>query len=165
MISLKIDEVKPFMAKLLANTLFDNFILREMEIQTFTGFNVSGHFNEGFFTKEELEERGAEKAVLWSEVKGIAFSIIRGSKTPLSMKIVFQLPRSLTDQLVESLGGRYRAEDVGGLYMNIRFENNELRIITGTSMKTFVMDKTLDVEWDDWVRKYLESKEIYYEEI
>ena len=27
------------------------------------------------------------------------------------------------------------------------------------------MDKTLDVEWDDWVRKYLESKEIYYEEM
>jgi hypothetical protein len=165
MISLNIEEVKPFMAMLLTNTLFDDLILKEMEIQTFTGFSVSGHFYENFFSKEELEERGADKAVLWSEIRRIAFSVIRGSKPPLAMKIVFQLPKNLTDKLVDSLGGKLRTEDVGGLYLNIRFENNELRIITGTAIKTFTMDKTLDIEWDGWVKRFLGSKGIIFEEI
>ncbi|TAH72920.1 MAG: hypothetical protein EWM47_02925 [Anaerolineaceae bacterium] len=164
MISLKIEEVKAFMAMLLTNTLFDELILREMDIQTFTNFNVSGQFHENFFTKEELEERGSEKAVLWGDIRGIAFSIIRGQKSPLMMKIVFQLPSNQTARLLEGLGGKLRAEDVGGLYMNIRFEKNELHIITGTAIKTFTLDKTLDIEWDGWVKKFLSKQGIIFEE-
>jgi hypothetical protein len=162
MISLKIEEVKTFMAMLLANSMFDEFVLKEMEIQTFTSFHVSGQFFENFFSKEELEERSP--AVLWGEIRETAFSIIRGNKSPLLMKIVLQLPEASVGRLIESLGGRLRIEDVGGLYLNIRFEKNELHIITGTSIKTFTLDKTLDMEWDSWVRNYLKSKGIEYEE-
>lgn len=162
MIALKIEEVKPFMAKLLTNTLFDSFILKEMEIQTFTSFNISGQFYESFFSKEELEERGGCNFVLWKEIRQIAFSVIRGNKTPLSMKIVFQLPKSETEELVKSLGGMVRLEDVGGFYINIRFEKNELHIITGTAIKTFTMDKTLEREWDAWVKKFLSEQNIYF---
>lgn len=164
MIALKIEEVKPFMSLLLTNNLFDEFILKEMEIQTFTSFNVSGQFNERFFTKEELEERGGNNAVLWKDVRAIAFSVIRGNKTPLSMKIVFQLPKIMSDELVESLDGKLRLEDVGGLFLNIRFEKNELYIITGTAIKTFTLDKTLEEEWDNWVKKFLNSKNIIFDE-
>ncbi|NLL01080.1 MAG: hypothetical protein GX271_10525 [Clostridiales bacterium] len=165
MISLKIEEVKTFMGMLLANTMFDELILKEMELQTFTNFHVSGQFHENFFSQEELEERGKEKAVLWGEIRGIAFSIIRGQKSPLLMKIVFQLPSDQSDKLVESLGGRIRSEDVGGLFMNIRFEKNELHIITGTAIKTFSLDKTLEIEWDRWVKGFLSSRGIIYEEV
>jgi len=161
MIALKIEEVKPFMAKLLTNTLFDDFILKEMEIQTFTSFHISGKFYESFFSKEELEERGNSN-VLWKDTRAIAFSIIRGSKTPLSMKIVFQLPENLSEDLINSLGGKIRSEDVGGLFINIRFEKNELNIITGTAIKTFTMDKTLDREWDDWVKKFISEQGICF---
>lgn len=160
MIALKIEEVKPFMAKLLTNTVFDEFVLKEMEIQTFTNFHISGQLNESFFSKEELEERGRGKSVLWKEVRNIAFAIIRGNKTPLSMKIVFQLPEVLTERFVESSGGKIRPEDVGGLFINIRFEKNELNIITGTAIKTFTLDKTLDTEWDAWVKNFLSSQNI-----
>lgn len=164
MISLKIGEVKTFMGMLLTNTLFDELILKEMEIQTFTSFQVSGQFYDNFFSDEELEIRGKEKAVLWGELRSIALSIIRGHKSPLMMKIVFQLPSNQSDKLVESLGGKLRVEDVGGLYMNIRFEKNELHIITGTAIKTFTLDKTLDIEWDRWVKSFLSNQGILYEE-
>lgn len=164
MISLKIGEVKTFMGMLLTNTMFDELILKELEIQTFTNFHVSGQFCDNFFSKEELEERGKEKAVVWGEIRGIAFSIIRGQKSPLMMKIVFQLPSNQSEKLVESLGGKLRAEDVGGLYMNIRFEKNELHIITGTAIKTFTLDKTLEIEWDRWVKRFLSNQGILYEE-
>jgi len=162
MVALKIEEVKPFMAKLLTNTIFDDFILKEMEIQTFTSFYISGQFFESFFSKEELEERGGETFVLWKEVRNIALTVIRGNKTPLSMKIVFQLPKSASEELINSLGGKVRKEDVGGLFMNIRFEKNELHIITGTAIKTFTMDKTLEREWDVWVKKFLNSQNICF---
>ena len=164
MISLKIEEIKTFMAMLFTNTLFDEFTLREMEIQTFTTFHVSGQFHEDFFSKEEIVERGVENAVLWSDIRGIALSMIRGSKSPLSMKIVFQLPSNKVDKLLESLGGKLRAEDVGGLYINIRFDKNELHIITGTAIKTFTLDKTLEIEWDTWVKIFLGSQGIKYSE-
>ncbi|MDD4112986.1 MAG: DUF5721 family protein [Herbinix sp.] len=162
MISLKIKEVKTFMAMLLTNSLFDEFVLKEMELQTFTSFHVSGQLHENFFSKEELEQR--DTAVLWGEIREIAFSIIKGNKSPLMMKIVFQLPDASVDKLIETLGGRLKSDDVGGLFLNIRFEKNELHIITGTAIKTFTLDKTLDIEWDGWVKRLLKNKGIEYEE-
>lgn len=164
MISLKIVEVKSFMAKLLTNTLFDEFILKEMEIQTFTTFHVSGQFHEIFFSKEELKERDIDNGVFWGELRGTAFEIIRGNKSPISMKIVFQLPAIETNRLIESLGGKLKSEDVGGLYMNIRYEKNELHIITGVAIKTFTLDKTLEQEWDAWVKRFMNSQGIFFEE-
>lgn len=165
MISLNLPEVKTFMAKLLANTTFDSFLLREMELMTFTGFTITGQFNEAFFTKEELEERGENRSILWSEVRQIAYSMIKGSKTPLSLKIVFQLPEEPCVQLIDSFGGRLRKEEVGGLYLNVRFEKGELRIITGTAIKAFTLDKTLEQEWDKLVRNILKEQGIVFEEI
>ena len=34
------------------------------------------------------------KGGIVGEIKGIAFAIIRGNKSPVSMKIVFQLPQA-----------------------------------------------------------------------
>ncbi|MBH1940085.1 hypothetical protein I5677_04140 [Mobilitalea sibirica] len=164
MISVKISEVKNFMAKLLTNSVFDHLLLREMDVQTFTGFQISGQLNDAFFSSEELEERGNQKYILWGEVRGIAYSMIKGSKTPLSLKIVFQLPPQYTEELVQKLAGRFRNEDIGGLYMNIRFEKGGLHIITGTAIKTFTMDKSLEQEWDHMVKEFLKKQEIAFEE-
>ncbi|MBE5965921.1 MAG: hypothetical protein E7255_02990 [Lachnospiraceae bacterium] len=164
MISLKIPEVKIFMAKLLTQNVFDAFLLKEMELATFTSFTISGQFHEAFFTKEELEERGENRATLWSDVRAIAFAMIKGNKTPLTLKIVFQLPKEQTEKVVERLAGRLRPEEVGGLYMNVRFEKDELHIITGTAIKTFTLDKTLEQEWDKEVRNILRQQGILIEE-
>lgn len=163
MISIKISEVKSFMAKLLANTMFDTFYMKELEIQTFTTFHVTGQFNEEFFSKEEMEEREGKRIVLWSEVRAIAFSMIKGNKTPTSMKVVFQLPSEKVEKMLQGLSGKLRPEEVGGLFLNIRFDKGELHIITGTAIKTFTMDKTLEQEWDSWVQDFLKQQEIAYE--
>lgn len=164
MISLRILEVKSFMSKLLANTTFDSFLLKELELQTFTGFTINGQLNEEFFTKEEMEERVEPKSILWSEVRQVVFSMIKGNKTPISIKIIFQLPRLQCEELISHLGGRFRMEEIGGLYLNVRFDRGELRIITGTAIKTFTMDKTLEQEWDSKVRILLKEQGISFEE-
>lgn len=164
MISFHITEVKPFMAKLLTNTVFDHFILKELELQTFTTFHCTGKLNEDFFSKEEFEERSGERVIIWSELRTIVFSMIKGNKTPLALKLVFQLPKEASEELVSSLSGKLRPEEVGGLFLNIRFEKGELRIITGTAIRTFTLDKTLEQEWDAQVRVFLKQQGIGYEE-
>lgn len=160
MVMFTIAEVKQFMAKLLTQNTFDDFILREMELSTFMNYSINGKLNEAFFTGEELQERGTNRYALWSEVRNVAYAMIKGNKTPLSMKIVFQLPEDHTDILIGQSGGRIKPEEVGGLYMNIRFENNELHIITGTAIKTFTLDKTLEQEWDKEVARILKEQGI-----
>lgn len=164
MIALNIPEIKAFMSKLLTQNTFDSFLLREMELQTFTNYSISGQFNETFFTKEELEERKNNRHTMWSDVRPIAFSMIKGNKTPLTLKIVFQLPRADAEALIRSTGGRLQIEEVGGLYLNVRFEKGELNIITGTAIKTFTLDKTLEQEWDKEVKRHLREQNILFEE-
>lgn len=164
MISLTIQEVKTFMSKLLMNTTFDTFLLKEMELQTFTGFTINGQLNDAFFAKEELEERVEKNAIFWSEVRQVVFSMIKGNKTPLALKIIFQLPKDQCEELVNQLGGRLSTQDIGGLYLNVRFEKGELRIITGTAIKTFTLDKTLEQEWDRKVKVILKEQGVVFEE-
>jgi hypothetical protein len=162
MISLNIPEVKTFMAKLLTNATFDSLLLCELQLATFTNFTING-FHEAFYTKEELEERGESKAALWSEVRPVVYSMIKGNKTPLSLKIVFQLPQDKCAQLVHNAGGKLRPEDVGGLYLNLWYEKAELHIITGAAIKTFTLDKTLEQEWDTEVKNILKNSGIAFE--
>ncbi|MDF2542836.1 MAG: hypothetical protein K0S47_2554 [Herbinix sp.] len=164
MISLHILEVKAFMAKLFTNTMFDHFILKEMDVQTFTNFHISGQFNETFFSKDELMERGEKQNTRWSDVKAIAFAMIKGNKTPLQLRIVFQLPVEDISVMLQAGTGKLRVEEIGGLYLNVRFDKGELNVITGTAIKTFTMDKTLEQEWDLAVRNFLKQQGIPFEE-
>ena len=50
------------------------------------------------------------------------------------------------------------SSDVGGLYIHILYENDSIEIITGTSLNTFTLDKTLDKYWDKTVINFFESK-------
>ncbi len=164
MISLNIPEVKPFMAKLLTNSTFDFFLLREMELQTFTNFTITGQFNEAFFTKEELEERGENRYIKWGDVRQVAFTMIKGNKSPLALKIVFQLSKDRCELLVNRFGGKLSIDDIGGLYLNVRYEKGELHIITGVAIKTFTLDKTLEQEWDQEVKNLFKEQGIVFEE-
>jgi len=163
MVSYKIMEVKAFMAKLLASTAFDGFILKEMELDTFTSFKISGQLNEDFFSKDELEARDDTNNVYWSEVKPIAYNMIKGNRTPLSLKVVLQLANKQVQDMADMFAGKLRTEDIGGLFLNIRFEKGELRIITGVAIKTFLLDKTLEHEWDARVSRMLKDYGIAFE--
>ena len=45
-------------------------------------------------------------------------------------------------------------QDVSALFLNIYYENGALTVTTGTSLKVFTLDKTLEHLWDDTVEKY-----------
>lgn len=163
MISLNIPEIKIFMAKLFTEADFDSFLLKELDISTFTNFYMDGGFRSEFFDEDELDLM-EEKQVFWKSVKHIAFAMIKGKKVPLSIKIVFALSKEDTKKFLEKFMGQFSDEDIGGLYINIRFEKGEIHIISGSSMNVFSLDRTLELEWDTQVKNFLNQKGIIFEQ-
>lgn len=56
-----------------------------------------------------------------------------------------------------------QADAVQGLYLNIRYNGETLTCITGTSFKTFTMDKTLEHAWDEMTENFFKKKGIDFE--
>ena len=163
MISLKIIDVKDFMSKFLISNVFDNFLLTELDIVTFNHFHIDGKLNKEFFNNDEVEILGKRNYSTWKDVKPYAFSAIKGNKLPLLIKVVFALSPENIEKVIQKSGVSMKAEEVNGLFINIRYEKENLSIITGTSIKTFTLDKTLDQVWDGYVKSFLKHNEIAVE--
>lgn len=163
MISLKIVDVKAFMNCLLIQNVFDNFLLSELDIITYNHFHISGSLNEGYYSTDEIESLAGRKYSTWSEVKPIAFTLVKGNKLPLSIKIVFLLSSSNVENVLRKCGLTMKAEEINGLFLNVRFEKGNVNLITGTSIKTFTLDKTLEQVWDEDIKTFLKHYEIAFE--
>lgn len=160
MLAWNIADVKEFMSKLLIKDTFDTFYLSELEIVTFYKVHLSGRLNQDWYSGEEREALGAREYSWWKEVKPLVFQMVKGSRTPQFMKIVFALDEERTNGLLEELGGRFKRDVVEGLYLNLRYENHQLHLTSGTSLRIFTLDKELELQWDGYVKTYLREKGI-----
>ena len=160
MISLNLTNVKDFMSHLLLSETFDNFYFIEGEIVTFNTFTIDGYIQKDFFDSDaELTEYS-----YWKSLREYCFSLIRGKRTPLSFRLVFSLSRENMERTVRKSTPSLNPDDVQGLYLNIRYDGSHLACVTGTSFKTFSLDKSLEHAWDDMVKKFLKQKKIEFEE-
>lgn len=157
MISFKIKEINKFMHELLIAGTFDNFLLCDGEICTATAFTINGHFNKNFFSENELNTMNDDFST-WKNIRHIAFEIIKGDKVPSKMKLVLALSKTKYEEIIAKSGMDILSSDVGGLYIHVLYENDSIEIITGTSLNTFTLDKTLDKYWDKTVINFFESK-------
>ena len=155
MVALKVEEQKAFTEGLFIGEIFDKFLVREAEIVTWNRFSIDGKIRQGYFSEEELEENRIEEYSSWKSLKPICYSLIRGKRLPESFRIVFLMPPSARDRFVSGRVPGISPDQVGGLYINVQYENQEMICVTGTSMKQFTMDRTLENEWDENVRKFL----------
>lgn len=81
----------------------------------------------------------------------------------MNFKFIFSLSPENIARLISQNQLDFQPEAVQGLYLNIRFDGNDLQCITGTSLKTFSMDKSLEQAWDKMVQKFFAQKEIAFE--
>ncbi len=165
MIALNLIEVKEAMEKLLLQDTFDTFSFIEGSITTFATFTLDGYLKKDFYTPQEQEAiLVAEKThATWKEIRDYCFHIIKGRNTPLNFKFVLAFSAKNTKTLLDRELPDMAFHSVQGLYLNFQYDHGALTCITGTSMKTFTMDKTLDHIWDDTAQKYLKQKEILFE--
>lgn len=165
MISLHILDIKNFMTQLLLRDSFDRFYLAEATINTFASFYMDGHLQKDYYTSEELEttEEYRQPYALWKQMRPFCLDLIKGKKTPLSFKIIFQLSDADTGRLLAQAGVPFSPADVGGLYLNLHYDGQTLHCVTGTALKFFTMDKSLEIAWDETVRKFFRQREISVE--
>ena len=83
MLALTITDTKSFMAKLLTQDTFDTFLFSEGTVTTFTTFTVDGTWHPEFFQSREMEDN----ALTWNLLRPIFYSIIKGSHTPIHLRI------------------------------------------------------------------------------
>lgn len=165
MIALQIQDIKNFMSKLLLAQTFDHFLVIEGSITTYNTFHIDGRLRKDFFTEEELEERTMTDRdfSLWKEIRPFCFDLIKGKKTPLGFKFVFQLSRENTKKLLSGSGiTSILPENVSGLLLNIRYDENGLSCITAANLNLFTMDKSLEHAWDEMIKRFLKQQEISF---
>lgn len=160
--SFQIQDTRDFMKKLLMVDTFDTFQLSEASITTFASFHMDGLFHADYFGTQEEEAFSTEKDsyVLWKRIRPFFFDLTKGKNTPLSFRIVFRLAHHNVAKLLSQSGISLTAEDVDGLFLNIRYDENGLYCISGTSLRIFSLDKSLEHAWDAMLEKFFRQKAI-----
>lgn len=167
MIALEVTALKLFMKELLSGEVFDHFLMSEITLTTAYTYTIDGHKNKEFFTQEEWQELQERHSTLatWADMKPLIFQLIKGSKTPLYMKLILQLTQENTAKLLSSNNCDVPADQVKALLLTIRFDGSKVVLTTGTSFTTFLMTKEPDEIWDKAIKLFLAKKEIPFEEV
>lgn len=160
-------DVKDFMKELLVKNAFDAFRVSEFSVTTNVSYSIDGELHPEFHTQNEnitLPDNN-ETYINWGEIKPFCFSVIKGKQTPLNFKIVFVLSKEALTQLLADNHITMNPDDIFGLYLNCQYENNSLMCVTGTSLRLFSLDKTLDNAWDAKVAEFLDDHGFTHEAI
>ena len=159
MVAFKIVDVKDFMNKLLIGEVFDNFLLVSFEISSFAKITIDGVRNEAWY--EDNESLG--RYLSWKELRNKVSLLVKGDRIPLVMKAVFRLSGTNTEKVAAKLGINNAVEKDYGLFFNLKFENNEVNIVTGISVTDFLISKELGNLWDEDLIKFLKYYRIAVE--
>lgn len=158
MLSIQIQDVKEFMNHLLRSELFHPFYLWEASIKTSVHYHIDGRLNTDFFNTDELEALPQSDYISWAEIKPQIFPMIKGNKTPLSMKIILVLSKANTKHLLTKYNLPLSEENINGLFFNIHYDGKTVSCTTGVSYRTFTMDKRLEQVFEEsmltWLRHY-----------
>lgn len=157
MIAEQIKDVKKFMSKLLIDNSFDNFLVNEVSITTYNTFEIDGHIKKEFYTDEEFSSLPDSHLSCWSKIRPFCFSLIKGNKTPVKFRMIFALNRAEMENLITSNHISINMNDVNELFLNIKYENGTLTYVTGTSLKIFTMDKSLEKAFDTYISNFIST--------
>lgn len=164
MLALQITEVKPFMNKLFLRDTFDAFQLSEAVFVTFNTFHIDGSLQKEYYSSEELQTQNLSQQSwsFWRQVRPFCLDLIKGTHTPLEFRIVFRLSPANVEKLVAQTHLPISPADIDGLFLNLHFRQGALTCTTGSSLRFFTLDKTLEHTWDEMVKKFLQKQEIAF---
>ncbi|MDY3250161.1 MAG: DUF5721 family protein [Candidatus Choladocola sp.] len=160
--SYQIQDIRGFMNRLLLTDTFDTFLLSEASITTFASFHIDGTFHPEYLSRSEAELLTSEQCgyTLWKRIRPFFCDLVKGKNTPLHFRIVFRLAQHNVKKLLEQSGISCSVEEVNGLFLNIHYDGNDLTCVSGTSLRFFSLDKTLEHSWDSMLEKFFRQKEI-----
>lgn len=165
--ALELTDIKDFMNKFLRSDTFDHFLLQEAVIASAASYVVDGRINKGFYSENELDELGIRNYPFlpYAMLRSNFFDLIKGKRTPSSFKFILLLSPENLKRTLASVGSTFSENDITGVFLNIRYQNQLLSLTTGISYNIFSADKSLDNEWDRLVKQFLKQHEIPFEEL
>ena len=155
MLNIHIEDKKKFTSKLFIKEDFDDFMLIEAAITTSNAYSIDGRIQKKFYTDEEYEALGKPEFSRWRNMKKLCFEMIKGNKTPVKFKIVLKLAESQLEKIMDNTDTMLTSDDIQGMFVNIRYENDSIDCITATSLKIFSMDKSIEEAFDKYMEKFL----------
>ncbi len=178
MLALNVLDIRRLMAAFLKGTMFDEYLLIEGQIMTFCTFSIDGREEKSFYDGNRdagADDQGAESGsaggfsqrdyIRWKAVREHCFDLIKGKRTPLFFKFVFFLPPEEMDALLLKHGLMGMRDQLLGLCLNLRYDGTNLVLTTGSSFRSFTLDRTVDEYWDAYVRNLLVSNNILIEDV
>ncbi|ONI40879.1 hypothetical protein AN639_12870 [Candidatus Epulonipiscium fishelsonii] len=123
---------KLFMKKLLKDTIFNEYEVYEIVLNTFTKFIIEGKRNTDFYSEQVSE------CITWKEIQAYIYFLVSGKTLPTYFKFVL-----------------FKRADPFNLFLNIVYKDNIITCITGCSYKTFTLDKSIEQDWDSEIQNFL----------
>ncbi len=160
MIAATTPDIRIFMNHLLNGTDFDHFLLCEATIMTGSTYMIDGHINQAFYEAEDVHRTSGHMYHCWKEYQSLVYQMVKGTRTPLAMKIVLSEDAAHTAQYLQQYQISIPPEQISGLYLNIRYEQDRLYLSSGTALSVFTLDKTVEYMWDDILNRFFQQQGI-----
>lgn len=159
--TIEILDIKPFMQLLLQMEFFDSYCFTAADIRADMSYHLDGHINTVYYSTEEITSYFAftKPYVPWKLARDKVFTLIKGKRTPTTMKVVLKLNTQMQQELL-TLDNSFQQEICDGLFLNILFQENRLTIVCGVSYNIFTMDKALETEFAGWFLQLLQKEGI-----
>jgi hypothetical protein len=167
MLALQITHLKTLMSQLLYADTFHIFMLESAVVTTANTYTVDGRMQRRFFSSEESEAASLcpQPFAKWEDMQVFCLGLIKGKRTPLSFKFVFQLMPEHMTRLLTQHECSVPTEQIKALVFTIHYDGTKALMTTGSSYHTFLMTKEPEEIWDTFLRQYLSQKGISYEEV
>ena len=154
MLSKEITDIRNFMHQLLSADTFDRFLLCQAHITMAISWQIDGHIHSRFYDSDNVP---VEDYILWQEVRPQIYSILRGNRLPLSMKIILALPSKSAGLLMARTGEKDLSDPAPGMFLNILYQPSGLTLTTGLARSDFSLDKRPEEVFDDAIRSFLKK--------
>lgn len=167
MLALQITSTKQFMNHLLTSDCFSSFLLESASVTTFNTFHIDGRIHPEFFNNESEEylEKTKYNFSKFLDLQEHLFFVIKGSRTPLQMKLSLLLNPDAMNKLLLTNACSVTKEMLSGFVLNIKYDGEKILLTTAISYEGFTMDKSAEPIWDNALKKFLSAKEIQFDEI
>ena len=157
MLSLTVTDIPLFMSRLLSSDVFDHFLVTEAALTTFVTFHVDGTMHPDYFDSDEQENSGYAS---WQLLRPHFHELIRGSRKPLAFRIVFRLAGYNVQKFIAANHLPFSEQDIAGLFLNIYYDGSSITCTTGSSLRIFTLDKSLDHLWDELIVRLFKQKHL-----
>lgn len=163
MIALQIQDKKKMLQVLLESTSFDTFLMQEVSVIRDSSLFLEGRIHPEYQAQQDPVQTEGADYVPWHNIRTLLASYI-GKEFPFSFKFVLQAPAAYTQNLLKNAAFTGDPSTVKGLILTFRYEQEHLTCLTGISLTTFSMDKSIETLWDQGIKKALANMQIGFEE-